>query len=39
MGAVACVRAVQKYGEYEAMRSVKYVVADSPFSSFKRIST
>lgn len=39
MGAVACLRALQEYSKDEAMQRVKYVVADSPFCSFKVIAT
>lgn len=39
MGAVTALRTIQQYSEYPAIRAVKYVVADSPFSSFKMIAT
>jgi hypothetical protein len=39
MGAVACLRALQEYGDDVAMRHVKYVVADSAFGSFRMVAT
>lgn len=39
MGAVACLRALQEYRDDPAMQYVRYVVADSPFSSFRMIAT
>lgn len=39
MGAVTCLRTIQQYSQDAIMKSVKYVIADSPFSSFKMIAT
>jgi hypothetical protein len=39
MGAVACLRTIQQYKDDPVIKNVKYVVADSPFSSFKKIAT
>jgi hypothetical protein len=39
MGAVTSLRTIQQYSEYPVLSAVKYVVADSPFSSFKMIAT
>lgn len=39
MGAVTALRTIQQYSHHPVLRAVKYVVADSPFSSFKMIAT
>jgi len=36
---VACLRTIQQYKDDPVIKNVKYVVADSPFSSFKKIAT
>ena len=38
MGAVTCLRALQQASE-EVMRHVRYVVADSPFATFRGIAS
>lgn len=38
MGAVTCLRAIQ-CGDEEVIRHVRYVVADSPFATFRGIAS
>ncbi len=38
MGAVTCLRVAQKYRNNPAIDKIKYIVADSPFCSFKMIA-
>jgi hypothetical protein len=39
MGAVTCLRTLQLCGDDTIIQAVKYIIADSPFSSFKRIAS
>lgn len=39
MGAVTCLRVMQKFKDNPVINSIKYIVADSPFSSFSMIAT
>ena len=38
MGAVACLRAMHAHPEHPALSHVRYIVADSPFSSFSEVA-
>lgn len=38
MGAVTCLRVMDQFSNHPVIQQVKYVVADSPFSSFKKIA-
>jgi hypothetical protein len=38
MGAVTALRVLQKFGDHANVRKIKYVIADAPFVSFKKIA-
>ena len=38
MGAVTSLRVLQQYGDHPNIQKIRYVIADAPFVSFKKIA-